>query len=124
MASGLEMSRGVRAYISRRASAPGVGLQDALDAVAVVDVPVEDQDAAQTRRHRRQRADGHVVEQAEPHGALALRVVPRRPHDRKRAPHVARHHPLDGLLIKIAVGTWGSQTKGWHQTDRRLRENY
>jgi hypothetical protein len=52
------------------------GLEDLLGAVAVVYVPVEDQDALGAGGKRVSGRDGDVVEQAEAHRPVALGVVP------------------------------------------------
>ena len=74
-----------------------VALEDVLRAVAVVHVVVDDRHLVRAERPRVRRADGDVVEQAEPHRAAAFRVVPRRPHERRRRDVRRRHHPLDGI---------------------------
>ena len=54
--------------------------EDRRGAVAVVDVPVEDQDPLDRELGDRQRGgDGDVVEEAEPHRPVRFRMVPRRP---------------------------------------------
>ena len=59
--------------------------EDLLGAVAVVDVEVDDRDALEAVRGERvRRADGDVVEETEPHRAIALGMVPRRPHRAER----------------------------------------
>ena len=53
-----------------------------LGAVAVVDVPVHDEHALDPEAARGLGRDRDVAEEREPHRAVALRVVPRRPHHR------------------------------------------
>mmetsp|Transcript_71863 Transcript_71863/g.193552 ORF Transcript_71863/g.193552 Transcript_71863/m.193552 type:complete len:232 (-) Transcript_71863:65-760(-) len=64
----------------------------------MVDVPIDDECAlrqagALSLRH----CQRHVAEHAEAHGALALRVVPRRPHHADAAPDVAAADGSDTL---------------------------
>jgi len=67
-----------------------------LGAVAVVHVPVHDRDATQAAHPLGMaRADRHVVEKAETHGAVAERVMARRPHSTERVAYGAIKHPVD-----------------------------
>lgn len=75
----------------------GFGVQDLLDAVAMVHIPVEHEHSGGAGRVRGQRGDGNIVEEAEAHSTRALCVVPRRPHHRKRALHSPAAHRLHRL---------------------------
>ena len=67
--------------------------EDLLGPVAVVHVPVDDQHAL-AEGGTRGRRDGHVVEEAEPHGAVGRRVVPRgADRDEGRRPRPAARAP-------------------------------
>ena len=63
----------------------GVVPEDRLGAVAVVDVPVDDQDPF-TDGGARSGGDGHVVDEAEPHGAIFGGVVSRWSHGNEGNP--------------------------------------
>ena len=66
-----------------------------LGAVAVVDVPVDDGHPLQTEVLQGvNRAQGHVIEKAEPHGPVPLGVMPRRPHGAEGVVHLAPHDRL------------------------------
>ena len=65
-----------------------------LRAVAVMQIPVDDRDARHAARAQRARRHRHVVVEAEPHGAVALGVVPGRTHERHAVAHLAREHGL------------------------------
>ena len=69
-----------RALVDARVEDLRGAVEDRLGAVAVVDVPVEDQDPlGAALGDRVGRSDGDVVEQAEAHRPVALGVVARRP---------------------------------------------
>jgi hypothetical protein len=59
--------------------------EDVLRPVAVVDVEVDDRDAADAVRLERARGDRDVVEDAEAHRVALRRVVAGRPHEREAA---------------------------------------
>ncbi len=65
-----------------------------LGAVAVMDVEIDDRHALEAMRQRVRGADGDVVEQAEPHRAVALGVVSRRTHRAERVAAFARQHEI------------------------------
>ena len=58
----------------------GIVVEDLLGAVAVVHVEVDDGHAGKPARPRVGRGHGHVVEEAEPHRAVALGVMTGRTH--------------------------------------------
>ena len=75
-----------------------IGVEDVLRAVAVVHVPIHDQDARYAVFALRvARGEGHVIEEAEAHAAASAGVVSRRPHGAERVLHVAGHHRVDGV---------------------------
>ena len=49
----------------------------------MMDIDVDDRHMLEAARDRMRRGNGHVVVETEAHGAIALRVVTRRPHERK-----------------------------------------
>ncbi len=64
----------------------------------MVHIPVQDKDSLNARLlASSHRSHSHVVVEAEPHGARALCVVPRRPHHRKRPVHIPAAHCLHCL---------------------------
>ncbi len=68
-----------------------------LGAVAVVDVPVHDQDPPEAQGDFGvKRPQGHIVEKAESHGPAPLGVVARRAGQGKGGVHFAGNHPVDG----------------------------
>ena len=88
---------------------PGGG-EDLLGPVAVVDVPVEDQDAlGAARGDRVRRGDGDVVEQAEAHRARALGVMAGWP-----GPQNANA----GLAGRAAIGRGGRAPGGMERAPR------
>jgi hypothetical protein len=73
-----------------------VALEDVLGAVAVVDVEVDDHHALQAvRLDGVARRDRDVVEDAEPHGARAARVVPRGADGAERRLRLVFHYEID-----------------------------
>ncbi len=71
--------------------------EDVLGAVAVMHVEVDDGDPRRAvRLERVRRADGDVVEEAETHRPVALRMMPGRPHRAECAAAVAAHHEVRG----------------------------
>ncbi len=56
----------------------GVVVKDRLRAVAVVNVPIDDENTLQAQRETRCSGQGNIVEQAKPHRALGERVMSRR----------------------------------------------
>ena len=97
-----EIRRGPRARIERalvdaRVEDPGGAVEDRLGAVAMVDVPVDHQDALDAALLESVRG-GHrdVVEQAEAHRSVSLGVVSRRPQATEGEPPVGEY-PLCGV---------------------------
>mmetsp|Transcript_95035 Transcript_95035/g.271753 ORF Transcript_95035/g.271753 Transcript_95035/m.271753 type:complete len:209 (-) Transcript_95035:404-1030(-) len=92
-----------------------VVLKHVLSAVAVVNVPVDDEhalDAPLLARHRRRYR--YVVEEAKSLAAVRLGVVARRPYDRHAVRALAAHYPLRHLERRArrhesAVGGGGVQ---------------
>ena len=95
------LGRGTRAGIERHLVGRGiedgrVGPDDGLGAVAVVDVPVDDGDAAgAVGALGVAGGDDGVVEEAEAHGPVGLGVVTRRAHGAERVRDEAGHHRVD-----------------------------
>ena len=84
-----------RPLVDARVEHVGRGGEDLLGAVAVVDVPVEDQHPlGAARGDRVPGGDGDVVEQAEAHRAVALGVVAGRAQAAERRPRLAGEQPL------------------------------
>ena len=72
-----------------------VFLEGVLRTVAVVYVPVQDHDLVQAvARLQVARQDGHVVEDAEPHGLLLLGMVPGRTHQREAVADFSVDHAV------------------------------
>mmetsp|Transcript_8743 Transcript_8743/g.25689 ORF Transcript_8743/g.25689 Transcript_8743/m.25689 type:complete len:327 (-) Transcript_8743:20-1000(-) len=85
--------KAVSVPVQRGVQHRAVLFKDVLDAVAVVDVPVNDQHALHAEpRARDRRRHGDVVEEAEAHRLPCLAVVARRPHHRQRVGQLSRHH--------------------------------
>jgi hypothetical protein len=93
-----------------------VVLEEMLRAVAVMQVPVDDADAADTRRAQRRRGDGNVVEEAETHRARVLGVMARRTHERKAIRDLAG---TDGLAEVDEPA--GGEARGVVRVRRRRR---
>ena len=73
----------------------GIGLEDVLRAIAVVHVPIENRHALDAMVAPSGRGcDCGIVEEAEAECLVALGVVARRTHQRKRAAHLAEQHRL------------------------------
>ena len=85
-----------RPLVGRDVQHVGVVPEDGLCAVAVMNVPVHDEDPMSLGRQRR-RADGDVVEQAEPHGAVALGMVTWWSHRNKGDPIASAFERSDGF---------------------------
>ena len=69
----------------------GIAREDVLRAVAVVDVPIDDQHPLEAVAGAQVGGtDGDVVEEAEAHGAIALGVVAGRADEREAVAHAAR----------------------------------
>ena len=89
--------RGARArvvgiLVSRDVQHARVVIETVLRAVAVMQVPIHDQDTAQAEpRAQILRAHGHAVEQTEPHRAVAFGVVARRAYQGEAVVHLAFH---------------------------------
>jgi len=84
--------------VYRREEDARVVLEHGLGPVAVVDVPVDDEDALRRRRRVRERGgdgDGDVIVEAEAHHAVALGVVARRPREGRRVVVRARRDGED-----------------------------
>ncbi len=76
-----------------------------LGAVAVVDVDIDDGDACGTMRDQGRRSGNRdVVEQAEPHGAIAFRVMTRRTDERDR-----RFAMLERMVRSLHSSTSGDE---------------
>ena len=86
-----------RILVQRHVQHRRIGLEHVLRGVPVVDVVVDDRHAPDAGRPRVCGGHRHVVEQAEAHGAVALGVMARRPHERQRALILAAQHALDHL---------------------------
>ena len=72
--------------------------EDVLGPVAVVDIEVDDRDPFEPVMLQCMRgADRHVVEQAEPHGPIAARVVSRRAHIAEGVLDFAPHYEIGGM---------------------------
>src|SRR5262249_24559140 len=99
-----------RARFRRRASArvegilvrakvedTGVRFEDVLCAVAVVHVPVDDQNVVEPMLLLEiARQNGDIIEQTKTHGAVGLRMVPWRPYSTEHLRHLAAHHRISG----------------------------
>ncbi len=71
----------------------GILVEDILRAVAVMHVPIHDQNAPHAVPPLGvARRDGDVVEQAEPHPAPRIGMMPRRPHRAEGVARLAREH--------------------------------
>ena len=85
-----------RPAVDREEADALVGVEHVLRAVAVVDVPIDDQHAVEpVLVDRDAGGDGHVVEQAEAHRAVGERMVPGRPHEAERRAVLAGEHAVD-----------------------------
>ena len=84
-----------RVLVERHVGHARVGPEDVLRAVAVVGVVVDDEHPLSPVGQDRC-GDGHVVEEAEPHGAARRGVMPRGTDRAERAVGVARTEPVDG----------------------------
>ncbi len=73
----------------------GIVVERMLRAVPMVHIPIDDHDAFQSMLLLKiPRGDGHVIEQAEPHGPIPLRMVSGRPYRAEGILHPPRH---DGI---------------------------
>ena len=71
-----------------------IALEEMLRAVAVMQVPVDDHHAPEAAAPEPRGGDGDVVEEAEAHRAIALRMVAGRTDEREAVRHLSRE---DGL---------------------------
>ena len=93
MLAGRARPRVVRELVRREEEHRGVGLEERLGAVSVVDVPVDDQDPVQLLAlAKRARGDRYVVEEAESHAPIRLSVVAGRPNGGEAGVEVAARH--------------------------------
>ena len=75
----------------------GLILHERLGAVAVVDVPIGDQNALEpVLLSRVVRGEGDISKEAESHGAVVNSVMPGRPHRGEAARMHAAHGEIDG----------------------------
>ena len=91
---GRARARVVRVLVRGDVQHVGVRLEDVLRAVAVVQVPVDDGDPANTAGPQECGRHRHVVEEAEAHRAVALGVMAGRPDEREAALHLAAEDRL------------------------------
>src|SRR4029453_13460034 len=87
-------ARIVGILMGRHVEHAGIVLEEMLRAVAGVQVPVDEEHARDAALPQVGGRDGDVVEEAEPHGPRALRVMAGRPHQRDAVPHLAGEHRL------------------------------
>jgi hypothetical protein len=84
--------------VKREEEKIAVILEEVLSPISVMDVPIEDGNALQPLRcTERGGSDGDVVEQAESHRALVLRVVARGADERETGPKLAASDALREL---------------------------
>ena len=98
---GAALARGPRARIERplvdRAEEHLIGfVEGVLSAIAVVDVPIDDQHPVQTASERVRGGNGHRIEQTESHAPGRGGMVPRRPGQDETTPCAAVECRLDG----------------------------
>ena len=95
---------------------PAVSTEDILGAVGVMHIEIDDGDTLEAMDGNRVRcADGDVVEKTEPHGAVPLRMMARRPDSTKGTSGLAGHHHVNGLDIGARCIERGLEGVGIHR---------
>src|SRR5207249_1607464 len=95
--AGIPGTRIERILMRRGVENLAVILEAVLCSIAVVDVEIQDGDAADVLIPGSHDADRHVVEEAESHGSGALRVMAWRTHDGQSVLGAATEDPIDAL---------------------------
>jgi len=110
--SGAARSRIVRILVGRRVEHLGVVFETVLRPVAVVDIEVEDGDAANAFGARRHQADRDVVDEAEAHRLRVLGMMAGRAHDREGVFHCSVEDPIHALDHCTGRGPGGPHREG------------